>query len=50
MARGRVLHAAKLLTVAEARVYACRDGEEALCATLLATARNLPPPADGAQP
>ena len=50
VARGRVLHAAKLLTVAEARVYACRGGEEALCATLLATARNLPPAGEGARP
>ena len=43
VARGRVIRAARLLTVAEARVHACRDGEEVLCATLLATARNLPP-------
>jgi uncharacterized protein (TIGR00369 family) len=51
LAHGRVLHAARLLTVAEARVYACRGGERTLCATLLATARNLPPPADeGARP
>ncbi|WDD92377.1 PaaI family thioesterase [Burkholderia sp. FERM BP-3421] len=41
-ARGYVIDAGKLMTVAEARVYSCRDGEETLCATLLATARNLP--------
>jgi uncharacterized protein (TIGR00369 family) len=45
VARGRVVNAAKLLTVAEATVYACRDGKESLCATMLATARNLPPSA-----
>ena len=43
VARGRVVQAAKLLTVAEARVYACQGEEESLCATMLATARNLPP-------
>ena len=44
VARGRVVSAARLLTVAQADVYACQDGKESLCATLLATARNLPPP------
>ncbi len=43
VARARVIHAAKLLTVAEARVYARQAGKESLCATMLATARNLPP-------
>jgi len=47
VARGRVVQAAKLLTVAEARVYACRGEEESLCATMLATARNLPPAPPG---
>ena len=42
-AKGRVVQAAKLLTVAAADVYSCRDGQEQLCATMLATARNLPP-------
>lgn len=42
VARGQVLKAAKLLTVAQAQVYACRNGEETLCATMLATARNIP--------
>ncbi|WP_027015054.1 PaaI family thioesterase [Comamonas composti] len=41
VARGSVLKAAKLLTVAQAQVYACRDGQETLCATMLATARNM---------
>lgn len=50
LARGRVVRAARLLTVAEARVYACHGGKESLCATLLATARNLPPAAEGAAP
>jgi len=49
VARGRVLNAAKLLTVAEARVYSCRDGKEALCATMLATARNLAPVHPGSE-
>ncbi|MFT3812768.1 MAG: PaaI family thioesterase [Acidovorax sp.] len=48
VARGRVVQTARLLTVAEARVYACRGAEESLCATLLATARNLPPATDKA--
>lgn len=45
VARGRAIHAARVLTIAQAEVYACRDGHETLCATLLATARNLPPDA-----
>lgn len=44
-ARGRVVDAGKLLTVCAADVYAVADsGEERLCATLLATARNVAPP------
>ena len=42
-AKGRVVQATKLLTVAAADVYSCQDGQEHLCATMLATARNLPP-------
>lgn len=42
-AKGRVVQATKLLTVAAADVYSCKDGQEQLCATMLATARNLPP-------
>ena len=41
-AKGRVVQATKLLTVAAADVYSCKDGQEHLCATMLATARNLP--------
>jgi uncharacterized protein (TIGR00369 family) len=42
-ARGRVVHAGKLLTVCAADVFAVSDnGEETLCATLLGTARNIP--------
>jgi uncharacterized protein (TIGR00369 family) len=45
-ARGRVISAAKLLTVCAADVYAVDDaGTETLCATLLGTARNLLPAA-----
>ena len=43
LARGEVLKASKLLTVSQAHVYSCRDGKEELCATMLATARNIPP-------
>ena len=43
LARGSVVSAAKLLTVAQAQVYSCLDGKEVLCATMLATARNLAP-------
>jgi acyl-coenzyme A thioesterase PaaI-like protein len=43
-ARGRVLSAGKLLTVCAADVHAVNaEGEETLCATLLGSARNLPP-------
>ena len=41
-ARGRVVSAARLLTVCAAEVYAVSPaGEETLCATLLGTARNI---------
>ena len=41
-ARGRVIDAGRLLTVCAAEVFAvAEDGTEALCATLLATARNI---------
>jgi uncharacterized protein (TIGR00369 family) len=41
-ARGRVVHAGKLLTVCAAEVFAVSDsGDESLCATLLGTARNI---------
>jgi uncharacterized protein (TIGR00369 family) len=42
-ARGRVVHAGKLLTICAADVFAVSDsGQETLCATLLGTARNIP--------
>jgi uncharacterized protein (TIGR00369 family) len=42
-ARGRVVHAGKLLTICAADVFAVSDsGQETLCATLLGTARNNP--------
>lgn len=45
-ARGRVLSAGRLLTVCAADVYAVSAaGDETLCATLLGSARNIPPPA-----
>lgn len=41
-AKGRVVHAGKLLTVCASDVYAvAHSGEETLCATLLGTARNI---------
>jgi len=41
-AKGRVVHAGKLLTVCASDVYAvAQSGEETLCATLLGTARNI---------
>ena len=43
LARGRVIQASKLLTVARADVFSCREGRELLCANMLATARNLAP-------
>lgn len=49
VARGQVLKAAKLLTVAQAHVFSCRDGKETLCATMLATARNVPPALSNAE-
>ena len=42
--RGRVVHGGQLLTVCAAEVYAVApEGGETLCATLLATARNIRP-------
>ncbi|AOW11520.1 aromatic catabolism protein [Hydrogenophaga crassostreae] len=44
-ARGRVISARKMQTVCAADVFAVgRDGEESLCATLLATAVHRAPP------
>lgn len=40
-ARGRVIHAARLLTVCAADVYTVQGEDEVLCATLLGTARNI---------
>ena len=40
-ARGRVVHAAALLTLCAPEVYAVDGERETLCATLLGTARNL---------
>ena len=43
-ARGRALAAGRLLTTCAADVYAVgEDGAETLCATMLATARNMGP-------
>jgi len=43
-ARGRVVHGGQLLSVCAAQVYAVApEGGETLCATLLATARNIRP-------
>ncbi|MDI1236759.1 MAG: PaaI family thioesterase [Polaromonas sp.] len=45
-ARGRVVSAGKLLTVCASDVYAVNAaGDEALCATLLGSARNIQPSA-----
>ncbi|MEC4718575.1 PaaI family thioesterase [Noviherbaspirillum sp. CPCC 100848] len=41
LARGRVVDAGRLLSVCAADVFALRDGKESLCATALATARNI---------
>ncbi|CAN5906319.1 hypothetical protein BH11PSE8_BH11PSE8_33500 [soil metagenome] len=41
LARGRVVKAARLLTVCAADVFAVDNGQETLCATLLGTARNI---------
>ena len=44
-ARGRVVHAARLLTICSADVYAVNEqDEETLCATFIGTARNIAPP------
>lgn len=45
VARGRLVSAGKLLSVAGAEVWSVREGRETLCATALATARNIPPSA-----
>ena len=44
-AEGRVIAAQRLLTVCAADVYAVDGDKETLCATLLATARNIEPKA-----
>jgi uncharacterized protein (TIGR00369 family) len=41
VARGRVVHASRLLTVCAADVYSQDEEGETLCATFLGTARNL---------
>ncbi|HEV2612242.1 MAG TPA: PaaI family thioesterase [Noviherbaspirillum sp.] len=41
LARGRIITPGKLITVCAADVYSVRGGEETLCATALATARNI---------
>jgi acyl-coenzyme A thioesterase PaaI-like protein len=43
LARGRIVQAQRLLSICAADVYAVRDGEPVLCATALATARNISP-------
>lgn len=43
LARGRAIQTSKLLTVARADVFSRKAGRELLCATMLATARNLAP-------
>ena len=43
IARGKVVNAGKLITLSSADVYSVRDGQETLCATALATARNIEP-------
>ncbi len=47
VASGRVIHATRMLTVCAAEVFAEEDGHQALCATLLGTARNLNATAPG---
>jgi uncharacterized protein (TIGR00369 family) len=41
VARGKVVSPGKLMTVSSAEVYSVREGQESLCATALATARNI---------
>lgn len=41
LARGRIVDAGRLLSVCAADVFAVRDGKKTLCATALATARNI---------
>lgn len=41
VARGRVIKPGKLITIASAEVFSVNQGRESLCATALATARNI---------
>lgn len=41
VARGRVVKPGKLITIAGAEVFSVNQGQESLCATALATARNI---------
>jgi uncharacterized protein (TIGR00369 family) len=41
VARGRVVNAARLLTICAADVFAVHEGKETHCATLIGTARNI---------
>ncbi|WP_151636930.1 PaaI family thioesterase [Noviherbaspirillum aerium] len=41
LARGRIVDAGRLLSVCAADVFSVRDGKEFLCATALATDRNI---------
>jgi acyl-coenzyme A thioesterase PaaI-like protein len=41
LARGRVLSEGKLITACAADVFSVRDGKETLCASALASARNI---------
>jgi len=43
VACGRVVNAGKLITLSMADVYSVRNGQKTLCATALATARNIEP-------
>ncbi len=43
LARGKVVNAGKRITLSMADVYSVRDGQKTLCATALATARNIEP-------
>ena len=43
VARGRVIKPGKLVTFSSAEIFSSRNGSEALCAVLLATARNIGP-------
>jgi len=41
VARGRIIQARKVLSVAASEVYSIKDGQETLCATALVTSRNF---------